>query len=52
MDRKETIWNEKCIISPSLICLDMCNLESQVNILKDNGIGMLHVDIGTGLFCG
>ena len=50
MDRKETIWNEKCIISPSLICLDMCNLESQVNILKDNGIGMLHVDILDGHF--
>ena len=33
-----SVWNEKCIISPSLICLDMCNLESQVRILEDNGI--------------
>ena len=33
-----SIWNEKCIISPSLICLDMCNLESQVRVLESCGI--------------
>ena len=27
------IWNESCILSPSLICLDMCNLERS----KDTG---------------
>ena len=41
---------EKCIISPSLICLDMCNLESQVRILEEAGIKMLHVDILDGHF--
>ena len=45
-----SIWNEKCIISPSLICLDMCNLESQVRILEKSGIKMLHVDILDGHF--
>ncbi len=45
-----SIWNEKCIISPSLICLDMCNLESQVKILEKSGIKMLHVDILDGHF--
>ena len=45
-----SVWNEKCIISPSLICLDMCNLESQVKILEDNGIKALHVDILDGHF--
>lgn len=45
-----SVWNEKCIISPSLICLDMCNLESQVGILEDNGIKALHVDILDGHF--
>ena len=45
-----SVWNEKCIISPSLICLDMCNLESQVRILEDNGIKALHVDILDGHF--
>lgn len=45
-----SIWNEKCIISPSLICLDMCNLESQVRILEKCGIKMLHVDILDGHF--
>ena len=44
------IWDEKCIISPSLICLDMCNLESQIRILEQSGIQMLHVDILDGHF--
>ena len=44
------IWNEKCVLSPSLICLDMCNLESQVRILEQAGITMLHVDILDGHF--
>lgn len=46
----QSVWNEKCIISPSLICLDMCNLESQVKILEASGIRMLHVDILDGHF--
>ena len=45
-----SVWNEKCIFSPSLICLDMCNLESQVKILEQCGIKMLHVDILDGHF--
>lgn len=44
------VWNEKCIFSPSLICLDMCNLESQIRILENNKIQMLHVDILDGHF--
>ena len=38
------------IISPSLICLDMCNLESQIRILEQAGINTLHVDILDGHF--
>lgn len=45
-----SVWGEKCIISPSLICLDMCNLESQIRILEQSGIGVLHVDILDGHF--
>lgn len=44
------LWEEKCIISPSLICLDMCNLESQVRILENHGVKALHVDILDGHF--
>lgn len=44
------LWNEPCLISPSLICFDMCNLESQVRELEESGIGMLHVDILDGRF--
>lgn len=43
-------WNEKCILSPSLICLDMCNLENEVKKLENAGIKMLHVDILDGHF--
>ena len=45
-----SVWEEKCVISPSLICLDMCNLESQIRILEQSGIKMLHVDILDGHF--
>ena len=45
-----SVWEEKCIISPSLICLDICNLESQIRILEQSGIQMLHVDILDGHF--
>lgn len=44
------IWNEKCIFSPSLICLDMCHLEDQITELQKNGIKMLHIDILDGHF--
>ena len=44
------IWNEPCILSPSLICMDMCNLERDVNVLKESGMEMLHVDILDGHF--
>lgn len=44
------IWEEKCIISPSLICLDMLNLERQIHELEMAGIQMLHIDILDGHF--
>ncbi|MGN0363938.1 MAG: ribulose-phosphate 3-epimerase [Bilifractor sp.] len=44
------IWNQKYIISPSLITLDMCNLESQMKLLEKSGIQMLHIDILDGHF--
>jgi ribulose-phosphate 3-epimerase len=43
-------WTKSCLISPSLICLDMCNLESQVRALEAAGIELLHVDIIDGHF--
>ena len=47
---EKKIWNETCLISPSLICLDMCNLEQEVKKLERSGIEMLHVDILDGHF--
>lgn len=46
-----SIWNEKCILSPSLISVcDLCNLEGSVRKLEEAGIEMLHVDILDGHF--
>ena len=45
-----SIWQQPCVFSPSLICFDMCNLEAQVRLLEQAGIGMLHVDILDGHF--
>ena len=46
-----SIWNEKCIISPSLISVcDLCNLDGSVRQLEQAGIEMLHVDILDGHF--
>lgn len=48
---RETIFNEKCILSPSLISVcDLCNLEGSVRQLEEAGIEMLHVDILDGHF--
>lgn len=33
------------IVSPSLICADLCNLEQEVNALEKAGMRSLHVDI-------
>lgn len=44
------IWEKPCIIAPSLITLDLCNLESQVRELERAGIEMLHVDLLDGYF--
>lgn len=46
----QNVWKEKCIISPSLICLDMMHLEDQIRQLETSGIKMLHVDILDGHF--
>lgn len=44
------LWQEKCLISPSLICLDMLHLEEQIHQLENAGIPMLHIDILDGHF--
>ena len=46
----QDVWEQKCIVSPSLICMDMMRLESQIRELEAAGIQMLHVDILDGHF--
>ena len=43
-----SVRNERCILSPSLICLDMGNLESRVRTLEACGVSILHLDIPDG----
>lgn len=46
----QNVWDEKCLFSPSLICLDMLHLADQVQTLEQNDIKLLHVDILDGHF--
>ena len=46
----EIVWNKKCLLSPSLICLDMMNLSEQVKQIEQAGIELLHIDILDGHF--
>ncbi|WP_026783616.1 ribulose-phosphate 3-epimerase [Pleomorphomonas koreensis] len=43
-------WRQSCIVAPSLICLDLCNLQAQVEACEAAGIEVLHVDIIDGHF--
>ncbi len=46
----QSVWEKKCNISPSLITLDLCNLESAAKTVEESGLSMLHVDILDGHF--
>ncbi|WP_227397068.1 ribulose-phosphate 3-epimerase [Jeotgalibacillus aurantiacus] len=40
----------KIDIAPSIMCADLCNLESSVNEIQDLGLDLLHVDVIDGYF--
>lgn len=42
--------SHKVLIAPSLICADLCNLESQVREMESVGADLLHVDLIDGHF--
>jgi ribulose-phosphate 3-epimerase len=46
----DTLWSKQPVLSPSLICLDMCNLQTQADTLERAGAGVLHADIIDGHF--
>lgn len=46
----ESVWKNPCHISPSMITLDMCNLEQQCKLVAEAGLEMIHVDILDGHF--
>lgn len=37
----EKIWAKSCHISPSMITLDMCNLEQQCRMVEEAGLEMI-----------
>ncbi len=45
-----TYSNIPCSIAPSLICMDLCNLERDVHRLETLGCKMLHVDVLDGRY--
>ncbi len=49
-DWKENVWKKQVSISPSLITLDLCNLEAQIRLVEDAGLDMVHIDILDGHF--
>lgn len=50
MSMDKSVWSERCMLSPSLICLNMLCLERQIRELEAAGVQMLHVDILDGHF--
>jgi ribulose-phosphate 3-epimerase len=46
----EHVWKKCCHISPSVITLDLCNLEEQCQMAEDAGLEMIHIDILDGHF--
>jgi len=44
------VWEKNCVISPSLITLDLCNLESEAKLVEESGLSCLHIDILDGHF--
>ncbi|KVS39908.1 ribulose-phosphate 3-epimerase [Burkholderia ubonensis] len=43
-------WRRSCLISPSLITFDLCNLERQVELIEQAGIDVVHLDVIDGHF--
>lgn len=43
-------WQKSCLIAPSLITFDLCNLERQVQLIADAGLKAVHLDVIDGHF--
>ncbi|MBN3765259.1 ribulose-phosphate 3-epimerase [Burkholderia sp. Ac-20365] len=43
-------WQQSCLIAPSLITFDMCNLERQVQLIAESGLDIVHLDVIDGHF--
>ena len=50
INEEEEIKMKKIVISPSVMCADLVNLEKSIKELEEVGIDTLHIDIIDGLF--
>ena len=50
INEEEEIKMKKIVISPSVMCADLVNLEKSIKELEEVGIHTLHIDIIDGLF--
>lgn len=50
MHDEKNVFRKSPVLAPSLICLDMCNLEREIRRIEKIGFRTLHVDIIDGAF--
>lgn len=43
-------WRKSCLIAPSLITFDLCNLERQAQLIAEAGLQVVHLDVIDGHF--
>ncbi|SOE99286.1 ribulose-phosphate 3-epimerase [Burkholderia sp. OK233] len=43
-------WQKSCLIVPSIITFDLCNLERQAQVIAESGLEVVHLDVIDGHF--
>ncbi|CAE6824727.1 ribulose-phosphate 3-epimerase [Paraburkholderia nemoris] len=43
-------WKKSCLIVPSIITFDLCNLERQAQVIAESGLDAVHLDVIDGHF--
>ncbi|MFL9921967.1 ribulose-phosphate 3-epimerase [Paraburkholderia fungorum] len=46
----DIVWQNSCLIVPSIITFDLCNLERQVQVIAETGLEAVHLDVIDGHF--
>jgi len=43
-------WKKSCLIVPSIITFDLCNIERQAQVIAESGVDAVHLDVIDGHF--